>query len=73
MATLESLIGRPLHELDEKQITDFIENLRGTRQAFTEGAYEERQTRRKASAKRKKEVSPELLAEIDALAEELNL
>lgn len=74
MATLESLIGRPLHEMSEDQITNFIENLRSTRQLFTDGAYEERQSKRKSSAKRKgKDITPELLAEIDALADELDL
>lgn len=74
MATLESLIGVPLHELPEDQITDFVENLRSTRQQFTEGAYEERKFKRKSSAKRQtKQMTPELLAEIDSLMEELDL
>lgn len=74
MATLESLIGTPIHEMTEEQLTNFIENLRSTRQSFTDGAFEERKTRRQSSAKRKpKEVSAELLAEIDALADELDL
>lgn len=74
MATLESLIGRPLHELPEEEITNFIENLRSVRQSFTDGAYEERKTRRKTATKRKgPEITAEFLAEVDSLAEDLDL
>ncbi len=74
MATLESLIGVPLHELTEEKLTDFIENLRAVRQGFTDNAYETRQTRRKSSTKRKgPEITAEFLAEVDALAEDLDL
>ena len=74
MATLESLIGRPLHELSEEEVTNWIENLRSTRQLFTDGAYEARSKKRAASTKRKgPEVTAEFLAEIDELAEELDL
>lgn len=74
MATLSSIIGTPLDQLEESQLTEFVENFRSVRQTFTEGAYEERKTKRTASAKRKgKDVSLELLAEIDDLADDLEL
>ena len=54
MATLSSELGIPLEELDEEQITDFIENLRARRQIFTDSAYETRQNRRQSAAKAKR-------------------
>jgi hypothetical protein len=74
MATLQSLIGRPLHELSEDEITNWIENLRSTRQSFTENAYEERTARRKTASKRKgPQITAEFLAEIDELSDDLDL
>ena len=72
MATLESLIGTPLHELSEDELTNFIEGLRSVRQTFTDGAYTERTTKRKAAAKRKgPDLTPEFLAEVDSLMDDL--
>jgi len=68
MATLASLIGKPLEELSEEELTSFIENLRTSRQLFLDDAYEARKSRRIASSKRKpKEMSAELAQEIDEL------
>ena len=39
MATLESLIGIPLHELSEEELTNFIEGLRSVRQTFIDEVY----------------------------------
>lgn len=73
MATLESIIGTPLDQLLEDKLIDFIEGNRQTRQQFLEGAYDTRKTKRTESQKRKarKEVSAELLAELDELELEL--
>lgn len=74
MATLESIIGKPLHLLSEDELTNFVENLRATRQTFTDGAYTERTTRRKAATKRKgPEITAAFLAEIDDLSDDLDL
>jgi hypothetical protein len=74
MATLESILGKSIHEFSEEQLTDFVENLRSVRQSFTDSAYETRTNKRKAAAKRKgPEVTAEFLADIESLADDLDL
>lgn len=68
MATLESLIGTPLHELSEEELTNFIENLRSVRQTFTDNAYTERTTKRKTTTKKNStNITLEFLAELENL------
>ena len=68
MATLESLIGIPLHELSEEELTNFIEGLRSVRQTFIDEVYTERITKRKAATKRKGlDVTAEFLDDLEDL------